>query len=153
MLADCVHTQTIEDLSTFPHCWNKLTRDLAETLKHGVLWYAAALFIRPLSTSEVHWSTRLRKQSLLLTRWLHRWIHYISSARHATRRNSSVISGKTDTGELVQGREEQNNTISPANAILSVFKHPALKLQDVDVAAQPDIMPGLPVRTGRAFTA
>lgn len=50
----------------------------------------------------------------------------------------------------MQGTEKQNNTISLVNAILSGFKHPALKLQDVDITAEPNIMLGFPVQ-GQSF--
>lgn len=53
----------------------------------------------------------------------------------------------------MQGAEKQNITIGLVNAILSVFKHPALKLQDVDITAEPNIMFSFPVSEGRGFTA
>lgn len=77
------------------------------------------------------WLIRICKQSLLLT-------HRLPPLRHKEKFLCNFW--KNRRGELAQGTEKQNNTISLVNAARSALRHPALWLQDVDVTAEPDIM-------------
>lgn len=89
------------------HTQNKLTWDLVEMAWHAMM-PPCSLSARCARQRWIAWPGYANNHCFWLTEYLPK---STTSPPH-TRRNSSVISGKTDAGELVQATEKQKNTIS-----------------------------------------
>lgn len=85
--------------------------------------FAASLFLLPLCTSDVNCPTRLCKQSLAA---------YISTA-HKEKFLCNFWKNKT---QEILFRVERKKERKRRSALLILVKHPAVKMQDVDITAQ-----------------